>query len=241
MLQFLFRPAVAFDIFHSVLHLCYHILRLPYCCSVFPYLKVDFQQRQEFAVLLYHVEHSVPRYISRCSSNVADPDPIPAFQLCEIEAPLAQIPHVPRPVQRSFQARFEAIDRLQLGFYVVVPYLFGGFLLLVTCYFQPSCDEFPQFLVCPVQSQYVWPDVPAEVLVLPFQCSQHVVPDENYGPDMFQPGLTFDYRLAGWPRAVAHPRLPRIRTCPIKAYGSSDNGFAAQRYTLCTTRAGGRG
>ena len=47
--------------------------------------------------------------------------------------------------------------------------------------------------------------------------------------------------MAGWPRAVAHPRLPRIRTCPIKAYGSSDNGFAAQRYTLCTTRAGGRG
>ena len=46
---------------------------------------------------------------------------------------------------------------------------------------------------------------------------------------------------AGWPRAVTHPRLPRIRACPIRAPGSSDNGLAAQRYTLCTTRTGGRG
>ena len=46
---------------------------------------------------------------------------------------------------------------------------------------------------------------------------------------------------AGWPRAVTHPRLPQIRTCPIRAYGSSDNEFAAQRYTLCTRRAAGRG
>ena len=46
---------------------------------------------------------------------------------------------------------------------------------------------------------------------------------------------------AGWPRAVAHPRLPQIRTCPIKASGSSNNGLAAQRYTLCTTLAKGRG
>ena len=37
---------------------------------------------------------------------------------------------------------------------------------------------------------------------------------------------------AGWPRVVAHPRLPQIRTCPIKASGSSNNGLAAQRYTL---------
>ena len=48
-------------------------------------------------------------------------------------------------------------------------------------------------------------------------------------------------KKAGWPRAVTHPRLPRIRACPIRAPGSSDNGLAAQRYTLCTTRTGGRG
>ena len=47
--------------------------------------------------------------------------------------------------------------------------------------------------------------------------------------------------LAGWPRAVTHPRLPRFRACPIRAPGSSDDGLAAQRYTLCTTRAAGRG
>ena len=50
-----------------------------------------------------------------------------------------------------------------------------------------------------------------------------------------------EYEGAGWPRAVTHPRLPRIRACPIRAPGSSDNGLAAQRYTLCTTRTGGRG
>ena len=48
-------------------------------------------------------------------------------------------------------------------------------------------------------------------------------------------------QAAGWPRAVTHPRLPQIRTCPIKASGSSNNGLAAQRYTLCTTLAKGRG
>ena len=47
--------------------------------------------------------------------------------------------------------------------------------------------------------------------------------------------------LAGWPRVVAHPRLPQFRACAIDALGSSDNGLAAQRYTLCTTRTGGRG
>ena len=26
---------------------------------------------------------------------------------------------------------------------------------------------------------------------------------------------------AGWPRAITRPRLPQIRTCPIKAFGSS--------------------
>ena len=46
---------------------------------------------------------------------------------------------------------------------------------------------------------------------------------------------------AGWPRAVTHPRLPQIRTCPIRASGSSGYGLATQRYTLCTTRACGKG
>ena len=46
---------------------------------------------------------------------------------------------------------------------------------------------------------------------------------------------------AGWPRAVTHPRLPQIRACPTRAPGSSNDGLAAQRHTLCTTRAGGRG
>ena len=32
-----------------------------------------------------------------------------------------------------------------------------------------------------------------------------------------------------WPRAVASPRLPQIRTCPIRASGSSADGFAARR------------
>ena len=46
---------------------------------------------------------------------------------------------------------------------------------------------------------------------------------------------------AGWPRAVTRPRLPQIRACPTRAPGSSNDGLAAQRHTLCTTRAGGRG
>ena len=47
--------------------------------------------------------------------------------------------------------------------------------------------------------------------------------------------------LAGWPRAVTRPRLPQIRACPTRAPGSSNDGLAAQRHILCTTRAGGRG
>ena len=34
--------------------------------------------------------------------------------------------------------------------------------------------------------------------------------------------------MAGWPRAIAHPGLPQIRTCAISAYGSSGHGFAAR-------------
>jgi len=29
------------------------------------------------------------------------------------------------------------------------------------------------------------------------------------------------HNLAGWPRVIAHPRLPQNRTCPIRASGSS--------------------
>jgi transposase-like protein len=29
------------------------------------------------------------------------------------------------------------------------------------------------------------------------------------------------HKPAGWPRVIAHPRLPQIRTCPIRASGSS--------------------
>ena len=45
---------------------------------------------------------------------------------------------------------------------------------------------------------------------------------------------------AGWPRAVARPRLPQIRTCPIRASGSSGYGVAA-RTALCTMRGRGSG
>ena len=37
------------------------------------------------------------------------------------------------------------------------------------------------------------------------------------------------------------PGLPRIRTCPIKAYGSSGNGLRYVRYTEWTTVARGNG
>ena len=36
-------------------------------------------------------------------------------------------------------------------------------------------------------------------------------------------------RRARWPGAVARPRLPRIRTCPIRTSDSSGRGFAAKR------------
>jgi transposase len=35
--------------------------------------------------------------------------------------------------------------------------------------------------------------------------------------------------LAGWPRRIAPPGLPQIRTCPIQASGSSGHGFAGFR------------
>ena len=46
---------------------------------------------------------------------------------------------------------------------------------------------------------------------------------------------------AGSPRAVARPGFPQIRTCPIKASGSSSQEFATPLLsTLWTTRARGR-
>ena len=44
-----------------------------------------------------------------------------------------------------------------------------------------------------------------------------------------EPDGDVDQGLVGSPRAVAHPGLPRIRTCAINASGSSDHGFAARR------------
>jgi hypothetical protein len=37
------------------------------------------------------------------------------------------------------------------------------------------------------------------------------------------------------------PGFPQIRTCPIKAYGSSSHGFATEGHTEWTARAGGSG
>ena len=65
---------------------------------------------------------------------------------------------------------------------------------------------------------------------------RHVYPSTWLPPS---PG--FAWRKPGWPRVVTHPRLPQIRACPTRAPGSSNDGLAAQRYTLCTTRAVGRG
>ena len=71
-------------------------------------------------------------------------------------------------------------------------------------------------------------------------CRRSPVPSSSAAPEL----LVDDIKRspdAGWPRAVARPRLPQIRACAIDALGSSNDGLAAQRHTLCTTRAGGRG
>ena len=42
--------------------------------------------------------------------------------------------------------------------------------------------------------------------------------------------LAFGWHLgiwAGWPRVIAHPGLPQIRTCRTTASGSSSNSFAS--------------
>jgi len=50
-----------------------------------------------------------------------------------------------------------------------------------------------------------------------------------------------DRQMAGSPRGIAPPGLPQIRTCPIRASGSSSYGFAVRRYTEWTTTAAGSG
>ena len=46
---------------------------------------------------------------------------------------------------------------------------------------------------------------------------------------------------AGSPREVTLPMLPRTRTCPTRASGTSGQSFAARRRLECTTIAGGSG
>jgi len=40
-------------------------------------------------------------------------------------------------------------------------------------------------------------------------------------------------RRAGWPRVIAHPGLPQIRTCRTTASGSSNDNFASHTITRC--------
>jgi hypothetical protein len=46
---------------------------------------------------------------------------------------------------------------------------------------------------------------------------------------------------AGWPRVVAFPGLPQIRTCAINASGSSGRGFATRRQHEWIVFGTGRG
>lgn len=47
------------------------------------------------------------------------------------------------------------------------------------------------------------------------------------GAVQLRPQLT-RLQVAGWPRGIAPPGLPQIRTCPSRASGSSSHGFAAR-------------
>ena len=47
-------------------------------------------------------------------------------------------------------------------------------------------------------------------------------PVPGSGPDNYYTTRTHQ---AGWPRVIAHPGLPQIRTCRITAYGSSSNSL----------------
>ena len=46
---------------------------------------------------------------------------------------------------------------------------------------------------------------------------------------------------AGSPRGISPPRLPQIRTCPIRASGSSCHALATGRHTEWIASAGGSG
>ncbi|HUT10495.1 MAG TPA: RHS repeat domain-containing protein, partial [Thermoguttaceae bacterium] len=46
------------------------------------------------------------------------------------------------------------------------------------------------------------------------------------------------YLGAGWPRVIAHPGLPQIRTCRITASGSSSQGFATCGNVPARSRVG---
>ena len=54
-------------------------------------------------------------------------------------------------------------------------------------------------------------------------------------------GRLSPYCGVGWPRGIAPPGLPQIRTCGTPASGSSCYGFAALQVTEWTTRGGGSG
>ena len=105
---------------------------------------------------------------------------------------------------------------------------------------------------------HLWDDVAKPLEIVHFAESKAFAPSASPAPDsgyarplggprfppylaVCPPAITGSEPRAGWPRAVAHPRLPQIRACPTQAPGSSGNGLAARRYTLFTTRAGGRG
>jgi hypothetical protein len=47
------------------------------------------------------------------------------------------------------------------------------------------------------------------------------------------------YLVAGWPRVIAHPGLPQIRTCRFPASGSSSGPFAS--YTAASVNGHSRG
>ncbi len=65
----------------------------------------------------------------------------------------------------------------------------------------------------------------------------HAAPAAPQPPSVVEP----ERPTAGWPREITLPGLPQIRTCPIRASGSSVYGLAARRYMLWTTRGGARG
>lgn len=58
----------------------------------------------------------------------------------------------------------------------------------------------------------------------------------GHPPDEPPPSASPEFAVVRSPQGIAPPGLPQIRTCAIRASGSSNHGFAAVRYTECTTR-----